>query len=71
MMKRSLVDAGHFATCIMEFHESRGRKFRPHAFETIVNSYEMGASEDKLTAMVEAYMIPQGIKMPWGTWVNP
>lgn len=71
MVKMSLPKAGHLVNMILEYEKSKGKKFQPHAYETLVTSLEYGVEEEKLYAMVDAYMIPEGIKMPWGTWVKP
>lgn len=71
MVKMPLVGAGVLVSRIMEVEKAKGMKFQDHAFESLVNSVEIGIEEDKLYALIDAYMVPDGIKMPWGTWVKP
>lgn len=70
-LKLSLERAGTLVDRFMQIEKANGKKFREHAFETLVNAVEIGVDEEKFYAMIDAYIIPKGIKMPWGTWVKP
>lgn len=68
---RGIVEAGRIADALMSDLQGLGRQFRPHARETLLMSLELGESVEKVTKVAEAYLIPQGIEMPWGVWVRP
>lgn len=70
-VKMTLSEAGQFVDTCMDMMKAKGRRFRSYARESLVTSIELGIDKKKLCALFDAYMVPEGIKMPWGKWVKP
>jgi len=70
-IKMDAEEGGALVRALVSHYKRIGRTFRPDFFETSFTALLYGIDKETLIKLVEAGLVPQGIKTPWGVWVKP
>jgi hypothetical protein len=72
-----VMSAKERAVSAVEMLLNFGHKLRPGALEALEEFYALShlakdsAEPAPLARLLENYVLPEGIEMPWGVWVKP